>query len=197
MQKDGMIVGSMKIAIMSDRRMRAVNRQKFGFGYQGSAWLVGSFLIINLIINLGLMMTVASPVWALNYSQQNLVEADFSGKDLRGSIFDHANLRSTNFSHANLQGVRFFSSNLESANFEGADLRGADLESARLTQTNFNNANLTGAFAINTLFNGATINGADFTDVLLSKKSLLVLCAIAEGINPETGQDTRETLFCP
>jgi uncharacterized protein YjbI with pentapeptide repeats len=193
MQKDGMIVGSMKMAITGDRRMRIMNRQKFGVRDQGYAWLVGSFLIINL----GLMMTFASPVWALNYSQQNLVEADFSGKDLRGSIFDHANLRSTNFSHANLQGVRFFSSNLESANFEGADLRGADLESARLTQTNFNNANLTGAFAINTLFNGATINGADFTDVLLSKKSLLVLCAIAEGINPETGQDTRETLFCP
>jgi uncharacterized protein YjbI with pentapeptide repeats len=181
----------MKIAIVSDRRMKAMNQQQIKD--RGYAWLIGGILIAGL----WLMTAIASPVWALNYSQQNFVEADFSGQDLRGSTFDHANLRSTNFSQANLQGVRFFSANLESANFEGADLRGADLESARLTQTNFTNANLEGAFAINTLFNGATVTGADFTDVLLSKKSLVVLCAIAEGTNPETGRDTRETLFCP
>jgi uncharacterized protein YjbI with pentapeptide repeats len=139
----------------------------------------------------------STPIWALNYAKQNLVEADFSGKDLRDGLFDHANLRGADFSHANLQGVRFFAANLEGANFEGADLRGADLESARLTDANFTNANLEGAFATNTLVGGVTITGADFTDVLLSLKTEKVLCDLAEGTNPTTGRNTRDTLYCP
>jgi uncharacterized protein YjbI with pentapeptide repeats len=151
--------------------------------------------IFALVLWLGLGWS--APVLALNYTKQNLVEADFSGKDLRDGLFDHANLRSANFSHANLQGVRFFAANLEGANFEGADLRGADLESARLTDANFTNANLEGAFATNTLVGGVTITGADFTDVLLSLKTEKTLCDLAEGTNPTTGRKTRDTLYCP
>jgi uncharacterized protein YjbI with pentapeptide repeats len=151
--------------------------------------------LLTLIFWLGLGVSSAS--WALNYTKQNLIEADFSGRDLRDGLFDHANLRSANFSHANLQGVRFFAANLEGANFEGADLRGADLESARLTDANFTNANLEGAFATNTLVGGVKITGADFTDVLLSLKTEKILCDLAEGTNPTTGRNTHDTLYCP
>ncbi|MEA5532874.1 pentapeptide repeat-containing protein [Crocosphaera sp. XPORK-15E] len=156
------------------------------------------FLIITCLLISFLLLADIEPAWAVNYSQQNLVERDFSGQDLRDAIFDHANLRGANFSHANLQGVRFFSANLESANFEEADLRFADLESARLIKVNFTNAILEGAFVTNTLFGSSTIiDGADFTDVFLRPDTEQKLCTIAKGTNPMTGRNTKDTLFCP
>ncbi|MCP4944411.1 MAG: pentapeptide repeat-containing protein, partial [Planctomycetaceae bacterium] len=72
----------------------------------------------------------------------------------------------------------------------------ATLDSAVFDGTNLTNAVLEDAFAFNTRFINVTVEGADFTNVPLRTDALKVLCANAEGVNPVTGRDTRETLGC-
>jgi uncharacterized protein YjbI with pentapeptide repeats len=157
--------------------------------------LLDRFLVILLGFMLPFMLFI-TPAAAISYNNRALNDHDFSGQDLRDASFDHSNLRGSDLSYANLSGVRFFASNLSIVNFEGANLTNADLESCRLTGSNFTNAILEGAFVVNTLFRGATIDGADFTDALLRSDTQKMLCEIAQGTNPTTGRNTRETLLC-
>lgn len=161
--------------------------------------LVLKHIVVGLI--LGIMMAGLSGVYvpialAVDYNKDFLVDADFSGRDLTDASFTKANLRGANLSQANLSGVSFFGANLEAANLENANLTNATLDTARLARANLKNAVLEGAFAFNAKFDGATIDGADFTDVLLRYDVQDQLCAIAQGTNPITKRNTRETLMC-
>jgi uncharacterized protein YjbI with pentapeptide repeats len=134
--------------------------------------------------------------FAEDFNKAFLVNQDFSGRDWSDSSFTKANLKGINLSKTNLQGVSFFGANLEDANLESADLTNATLDSARFVNANLTNANLQGAFAMNAKFNGAAIDGADFTEVLLRDDMRDLLCGVAQGKNPVTGRETRETLEC-
>ena len=70
---------------------------------------------------------------------------------------------------------------MDRADFAGTDLR---------------NANLSGVIASGSSFSGARIEGADFSDALLDREDQRKLCREAEGINPLTGVDTRDSLGC-
>ncbi|XP_071685722.1 thylakoid lumenal 15 kDa protein 1, chloroplastic isoform X1 [Rutidosis leptorrhynchoides] len=128
---------------------------------------------------------------------QDLTGKDFSGKTLIKQDFKTSILRQTNFKNAKLLGASFFDADLTGADLSDADLRGADFSLAQVTKANLTNANLEGALVTgNTSFKGSIITGADFTDVPLREDQKEYLCKIADGVNPTTGNETRETLFC-
>ncbi|CAK9326208.1 unnamed protein product [Citrullus colocynthis] len=128
---------------------------------------------------------------------QDLSGKDFSGKTLIKQDFKTSILRQANFKGAKLLGASFFDADLTGADLSDADLRGADFSLANVTKANLSNANLEGALATgNTSFRGSTINGADFTDVPLREDQREYLCKVADGVNPTTGNATRETLLC-
>ncbi|MEM9213437.1 MAG: pentapeptide repeat-containing protein [Cyanobacteria bacterium P01_F01_bin.150] len=138
-----------------------------------------------------------SPAFAsYQYDKVNLMGEDFSNQDLSDSSFVQANLRDADLSNANLTGISMFGANMKRANLEGADLRYATLDSAQLQSANLKNAVLEGAFAFRTNFEGTNVEGADFTDVLLDNEMYELLCEVADGVNPVTGRETRETLAC-
>lgn len=128
---------------------------------------------------------------------QDLTGKDFSGKSLIKQDFKTSILRQANFKGANLLGASFFDADLTGADLSDADLRGADFSLANVTKANLSNANLEGALATgNTSFRGSIITGADFTDVPLREDQREYLCKVADGVNPTTGNATRETLLC-
>jgi uncharacterized protein YjbI with pentapeptide repeats len=152
--------------------------------------------MLFVVLICGVSSSWVPAAWALDYNKEILVKADFANRDLTDSSFTKANLREADFSNSNLQGVSFFAANLESANLSGVNLSNSTLDSARLSSANLTNAILEGAFAFNAKFEAAVIEGADFTDIQVREDTRLVLCKLAQGVNPKTKRATRETLFC-
>ncbi|KAG6760188.1 hypothetical protein POTOM_036691 [Populus tomentosa] len=128
---------------------------------------------------------------------QDLTGKDFSGRTLIKQDFKTSILRQANFKGAKLLGASFFDADLTGADLSDADLRSADLSLANVAKVNLSNANLEGALATgNTSFRGSNITGADFTDVPLREDQREYLCKVADGVNPTTGNATRDTLLC-
>ncbi|KAF5179534.1 Thylakoid lumenal protein 1 protein [Thalictrum thalictroides] len=128
---------------------------------------------------------------------QDLTARDFSGKNLIKQDFKTSILRQAKFKGAKLLGASFFDADLTGADMSDADLRGADFSLANVTKVNLSNANLEGATTTgNTSFRGSVITGADFTDVPLREDQREYLCKVADGVNPTTGNATKETLLC-
>ena len=150
--------------------------------------------LLALLLVFGLLLPTAEA--AMDYAKQVLIGADFSNREMQGVTFNLTNLREADLSGSDLQGASLYGAKLQDANLSRSNLRDATLDSAVLNGTDLTDAVLEDAFAFNTRFIDVTISGADFTNVPLRGDVLKTLCAAAEGTNPVTGRDTRDTLGC-
>ena len=142
------------------------------------------------------LVPIQASMAAMDYAKQVLIESDFSNRDLTGVTFNLANLLKANLSGSDLEGASLFGAKLQEADLSNTNLRDATLDSAILEGTNLSNAVLEDAFAFNARFKDVNITGADFTNVPVREDVLDSLCSVANGRNPVTGRQTRDTLGC-
>ncbi|XP_039043649.1 thylakoid lumenal 15 kDa protein 1, chloroplastic-like [Hibiscus syriacus] len=126
--------------------------------------------------------------------KKNLALTPFA-KPLIKQDFKTSILRQANFKGTKLLGASIFDADLTGADLSEADLRTDNSFSyllANLSNMNLESTTVTG----NTSFKGSNITGVDFKDVPLRDDEREYLCKVADGVNPTTGNATRDTLLC-
>lgn len=119
---------------------------------------------------------------------------DLQGQDLENTSFAGAHARDADFSGSNLHGAILTKGVFQGARFVAANLGNVLMDAADFRNTDLRNADLREAIATGVRWDGARIKGADFSDALLDPSAARQLCATAEGVNPETGASTRDSL---
>ncbi|KAH7302796.1 hypothetical protein KP509_23G087100 [Ceratopteris richardii] len=140
------------------------------------------------------LFTAPSCADFLSYDHADMRGADLSGKDLKGSVFAACDCRLINLEGSNLD-----SSTVTFAGFQGANLQNTSWVRSLADRVVFREANLRNANFTNAILSGSQfddITGADFTDSIIDKSQQVKMCKKAQGTNPVTGVETRESLLC-
>ncbi|AHJ27524.1 Putative lumenal protein, contains 8 pentapeptide repeats, sll0301-like protein [Nodularia spumigena CCY9414] len=158
-----------------------------------------SLLVIVVLAGLWVIIN-PQPAFAqintINYSNASLQNRDFSNTDLAGGTFVAAEMRGANFQGANLKNAILTKGVLLNANLENANLEGALVDRVTMDGANLKNAIFTEATMTRSRFFDADITGADFTDALIDRYQVALMCDRAAGINSVTGVATRDSLGC-
>jgi uncharacterized protein YjbI with pentapeptide repeats len=133
---------------------------------------------------------------SVNYTHTVVSERDFSHKDLVGAVFAAAQMRRTNFSGSNLENAMFTKGTLTNADLSNTNLSGALMDRVVLDGADLTNAVLIGTVMTRSSFEDTKITGADFTDAIINRYQIKLLCQRAEGVNSTTGVATRDSLGC-
>ena len=170
-------------------------------------WLLGALLSLWLLL-------LALPAQALDtsagvglqdralfqdtvdYTLTNQSGKDFSGQKLANTSFAGAVGKGASFAGADLHGAILTQAAFPEADFSGADLSGVLMDKVDFSGADFSGALLREVIAAGSSFAGAIVTDADFTDALIDRADPRSLCRSAEGVNPQTGVDTRLSLGC-
>ncbi len=131
-----------------------------------------------------------------NYVRSQITGIDLHGQDLSKSSIAGATARDANLSDVDLHGTVVTLADLKGSNLNGIDLTDTLSDRVNFQKTDLRNAVLVNMIASGSSFAGAQIEGADFSFSVLDSDDQRNLCEIAQGTNPVTGVDTRESLEC-
>lgn len=158
-------------------------------------WFAGAISLVGLD-------AIAHSTPAL--AQENHV--NYTLTDLQGKDMSHGNFSGTSFAGAIMRGTNFEGSDLSGTiltkgEFVNANLKGANLSEVFADRVSFRDADLSNSLFMNAIlsatdFEGADITGADFSNAIIDRYQVAAMCQRAEGTNPITNIDTRDSLDC-